>query len=260
MKVMLLTDLEGIAGVTDAGFMDRKGETYALAQRLLCESINLAVQTCFDSGAEHVWYVDGHAGGGNVIESLLDPRAEKCSMAQWQQLLRDGEIDCQLELGSHARAGTLGGFLDHTISSQSWFCHRVNGREMSELSMHALLCGAYGVPIAACIGDEAACVQAKEYIPEIITGAVKKALCRNEAVSYDDADEILVNAVRTALAQYPAIPPFRMQEPLTVELTFCRTDMCEEALQHYGSEVVRVDARTLQRRVGRLTRYEELKF
>lgn len=260
MNVMLLTDLEGIAGVTSIRFMDKTDEAYAQARRLLCHSITLAVQTCLDAGADTVYYVDGHAGGGNVMESLIDPRAQKCSIAQWQQLLREGKIDCQLELGSHARAGTLGGFLDHTINSRSWFSHRINGVEMSELSMHALVCGAYGVPIAACIGDEAACAQAREYIPGIVTGAVKKALCRNEAIAYDNADDILVSAVRRALENYPSIAPLRMEGPLTVELTFYRSDMCEEALAHCACGVIRLDARTLQRTVSRLTCYEDLKF
>ena len=260
MNVMLLTDLEGIAGVTDIGFMDKSGESYAVARQLLCHTINLAVQTCFESGAENVYYVDGHAGGGNVIESLMDPRAQKCSLAEWRQLMQEGKIDCQLELGSHTRAGTTGGFLDHTISSTSWFSHRVNGMEMSELSMHALLCGTYGVPIAGCVGDEAACEQAKEYIPGIVTGAVKKAVCRNQAIPCENADEILVDTVRRALVQYPHIKPFGLSLPATVELTFCRTDMCEEALQRCGDDVVRLDARTLQRKVDRITHYELLKF
>ena len=70
-------------------------------------------------------------------------------------LLQNGELDCQIELGAHARAGTLGGFLDHTITSKAWFSHKVNGMEMSELSLHALLCAQYAVPVIACIGDEA---------------------------------------------------------------------------------------------------------
>jgi len=30
------------------------------------------------------------------------------------------------------------------------------------------------VPVIACTGDETVCEQAKEYIPEMITGAVKR--------------------------------------------------------------------------------------
>ena len=260
MNVFLLNDLEGISGITDIEFMDRTGEKYALARTLLSKSIDLAVRTAFESGADHVYYLDGHGGGGNVIENMIDTRAKKCSIAEWLYLLKDGKIDCLIELGSHARAGTIGGFLDHTLSSKEWFCHKVNGREMSELSMHAIVCGAYGVPVVACIGDEAACVQAKEYIPEIFVGAVKKASCRNVAKDYENANEILIRTVKIALENYKTVPIYKIKEPLTVELTFYRTDMCEAALAHCGDEVTRVNARTLQKRVETITKYDDLKF
>ena len=259
MNVFLLTDLEGIAGVTDIDFMDRSGEKYSIARKCLCQSINLAVDACFAAGAENVYYMDGHGGGNNVYEELIDPRAVKCSIPMWEELLKGGKIDCQIELGAHARAGTVGGFLDHTISSASWFCHRVGGVEMSELSMHALLCGAYGVPVVACIGDEVACRQAREYIPGLFVGAVKKAECRNFAVDYENADEILVDCVKTALAGYQSVPLYTLDLPATVELTYYRTDMCEQAFASCAPCVERVDARTLRKRIERIEVYGDLK-
>ena len=260
MNVFLLTDLEGISGVTDIEFMNRNGEKYEKARMFLSKSINLAVKTAFESGADRVYYLDGHGGGGNVFEELIDPRAQKCSIDEWQQLLREGKIDCQIELGSHARAGTIGGFLDHTLSSEEWFCLKVNGREMSEIALHALLCGAYGVPVVGCIGDEAVCRQVKEYIPEIHVGAVKIAEKRNFATMYDNADEILVKTVGEALKHYKSVPLYQIEGPLTVELTFYRTDFCEKVLARCGDEVRRVDARTLQRTVEKIVRYEDLRF
>lgn len=260
MNVFILTDLEGISGINDITYMERGSEKYALACRFLSESIDLAVKTCFDCGAEHVYYLDGHGGGGNVLEHLIDTRAVKCDITGWQQLLGEGKIDCQIELGAHARAGTVLGFLDHTTNSRKYFCHKVNGMEMSELSMHALVCSAYDVPIVACIGDETACIQAKEYIPDIYTGAVKKALCRNQAVECENADKILTETVKNALDNYKNVSLYKVKEPAEIELTFYRTDMCEEAYSECGKEVERIGARTLRRKVDKITRYEELRF
>ena len=260
MNVFIFTDLEGISGVTDIDFMDKKNEKYSLACELLCKSINLCVATCFDGGADKVYYIDGHAGGGNVNGELIDKRAVKCSLTDWQELLADGQIDCLIELGSHARAGTVGGFLDHTVNSKQWFCHKVNGVEMSELSMHALVSGAYGVPTVACIGDEGACAQAREYIPDIFCGAVKRASCRNFAEDIDDGEHILADTVKTALENYKSVSLYKTQLPATVELTFYRTDMCERALGRCGEDVTRPDARTLRKTVNKITRYDDLKF
>ncbi|MBQ9112560.1 MAG: M55 family metallopeptidase [Clostridia bacterium] len=260
MNVFIFTDLEGISGVTNIDFMDKDNPKYSLACQLLCKSINSAVSACIDAGADKIYYIDGHAGGGNICEEAIDKRALKCSLSEWQTLLENGGIDCQIELGSHARAGTIGGFLDHTVSSKSWFCHKINGIEMSELSLHALVCGAYGIPTVACIGDEAACEQAKEYIPDIYRGAVKKATCRNFAENYDNADNILTDTIKTALNNYKNVSIYKIDEPATVSLTFCRTDMCEKAYARCTDEVTRVDARTLCRTVDKITRYGDLKF
>ena len=260
MNVFILTDLEGISGVVDIEYMDRTGEKYKKACSYLAESINLAVDTCIKCGAENVYYLDGHGGGGNANPDDIDKRAVKCDLATWQQLMRDGKIDCQIELGSHARAGTINGFLDHTVTSRQWFCHKVNGMEMSELSLHALVCSTFGVPIVACLGDETACEQAKEYIPDIYVGAVKKASCRNFAENYDNADEILVNTITKALENYKNVSLFRLSEPMEVELTYYRTDMCEEVYQRRPENVLRVDARTLRKQVDKITKYEDLKF
>ena len=178
----------------------------------------------------------------------------------WEQLLSDGMIDCQIELGSHARAGTLNGFLDHTITSKQWFCHKVNGIEMSELSLHSLLCTKYGVPIVACIGDETACKQAKEYIPDIYVGAVKNALCRNFAEDYENADEILTQTITEALENYKSVSLFNLNKPLEIELTFYRTDMCDEIYKRCSESVLRVDARTLRKQINDFTKYADLRF
>ncbi len=260
MKVMLLTDVEGVAGVTRIDQMDRSSPLYEKTREALTHSINLAVNTAFEAGADTVYYLDGHAGGGNVYENMVDARAKKVTILEWETLLSEGMIDCQIELGAHARAGTIGGFLDHTLSSKIFFSHRVNGAEMSELSIHALICGAYNVPVVACIGDEAACKQAREYIPTIYTGAVKWATERNVATDYANADEILISTVKEALANYQAVEPYKIDEPVTVELTFYRTDWCEGAFKNCGDDVERVDARTLRRRVDTIKHYSQLKF
>ena len=260
MNLFILTDLEGIAGVDSILHMDRSREEYAVARAALTKSLNLAVATAIDCGAKRVYYLDGHGGGGNLLDGEVDPRAEKCTIAKWQELLRDGAIDCQIELGAHTRAGTAGGFLDHTLSSVSIFHVKVNGREMSEVALHAALCGAYGVPIAAVLGDVAACEQAKEYLPGVVVGALKVASCRNFAKTYADADAVLAGTVAKALASYRDMAPFTVDGPCEVEYRFYRTDMCEDAMKRNGDAVTRTDARTLTKTVAKILRYEDLRI
>lgn len=260
MNVFLMTDLEGISNITDISFMDMESPKYKKSCGFLEDEVNLAVDTCFKYGADKVYYLDGHAGGGNISTAKIDSRAQKCSISDWQELLKNGKIDCMIELGAHARAGTILGFLDHTINSKKWFRHSVNGIEMSEASLHAIICGKYSVPVVALTGDETVCSQIKEYIPDIQVGAVKKALCRNKAEQYGNSKEIIANTIKNGLENYKNISIFKVKEPAEITLTFYRTDMCEDALENCGDEVKRPDARTLTKTVETITKYEDLKF
>lgn len=260
MNLFILTDLEGIAGVLDIEFMGRDKEKYQIACRCLEKSINLAVEASFEAGVENVYYLDGHGGGGNVNEENIDKRAVKCNINEWQDLVISGKIDCQIEIGAHARPGTVGGFLDHTLSSMAFFTYKVNGIEMSEYSIHALFCSAYNVPIIACIGDEAACRQAKEYNPSIFTGAVKYAKIRNQSTDYENADEILVSTVKTAIKNYKSVGFYKLEAPYILDVTYYRTDMCEDVIKMRGEIYERIDARTLRKRIGKIVRYNDLKL
>ena len=260
MKIFILTDLEGIPGVNSIDQMERMSPPNLQAKKLLGEWTNKTAAYCREFGADTVYYLDGHAGGGNIFPEQIDPSLIKCTIPEWVDLLKRGEIDAQIELGAHARAGTIGGFLDHTISSKEWFRYTLGGVEYSELAIHAALCGVYNVPIVACIGDVTVCEQAKEYIPEIVTGAVKVASCRNLCTDFPNAEEIIRETVKKALESYRKIPPMKVSLPSDVELTYYRTDMCEKALSRAKGPVERVDARTLRKTVDRIETYEDLKF
>ena len=261
MTVFLLTDVEGLAGVDSLAQMDRETPEYKNTRMLLCDSINKAVSACVEAGADQVYYLDGHGGGGSVFEELIDTRAQKCSsMAEWVELLKSGSIDCQIELGAHARAGTINGFLDHTLTSKTIFSIKVNGLEMGEPALHAAVCGKYGVPVVAVIGDEATCRQAKESVPDCFTCAVKNATERNTAVTYPDADKKMHDTIVAAVKQYRSVSLYRVSEPATVEQTFCRADFCESRMKKQTVAFERVDARTLRKTVPTITSYTDLRF
>ena len=255
MNLFILLDLEGIPGVTDIGYMDREGEKYQDACRYLTRSMNVAAEAAFSAGVDKVYYLDGHGGGGNIIVEEVDRRAVKCDINKWQDLIISGEIDFQIDLGSHARAGTIAGFLDHTFSSKEFFAYRVNGIEMSEYSIHALFCSEHGVPIIACIGDEVACRQAREYNPTVYTGAVKIAKIRNKATDYANGYEIIKDTVIEAIKNYKSVKLYNLESPYTVQLTYYRTDMCDGVMARASENVTRVDARTVSKTLEKINTY-----
>ena len=83
MRIFLLTDLEGIAGVDNIEQMDQAKDTYRNTCEMLEHSINLAVAACYDSGAEQVYYMDGHGGRKtiNVNPENIDGYIQKVAKA-----------------------------------------------------------------------------------------------------------------------------------------------------------------------------------
>ena len=247
MNVLISTDLEGIPGVTSIEDMERGTERYENACRKLEQTLNWVIDACVENGAENIYYSDGHGGGGNIKEENIDPRARKPKVGE--NLTQEGKIDCRLEVGAHARAGTLGGFLDHTFNSKVIFEYLLNGEPCSELSFAAAISGFYNVPCVLCIGDRVACEQAKEYIPEIRTAVVKEGTERNLCHDLPNAEQIIREAVADALQNYRNIPIYKLSLPITVQQTTYRTDSTDlmyKAMMEKGRPVERLDARTLR--------------
>lgn len=259
MNILLITDLEGVPGVTDIDFADTENEKYQKAKLYLTECINKTGDFCLKYGAEKVYFFDGHGGPkmNNVIDEITDSRLIKTDAGGWQNLAREGKIDACIELGSHARAGTVGGFLDHTMSSKVIFTHRINGEEQSELSLHALFLGEFDIPTVCCIGDKAACDQAKEYIAGIVCAPIKTATQRNSCTDEKNPYNIIECAVKEALSSINKIKPIKAKKPIKVEVTYYRTDMCEGALVG-KTDTERVDARTLRKVSRTIEKFSDL--
>lgn len=261
MNIFVITDLEGVWGVTSIDYMEKDSELYNKACDYLTDELLFVGKECKKNGADAIYYLDGHGGyGTNVRTDRLPDYMIKKDIDGWVELLKEGKIDFQIELGSHARAGTIGGFLDHTFNSKENFSYKINGTEQSELSVHALIAGIFNIPIVLCIGDKASVNQAKEYIPEIIGVPVKEAQIRNECVLYDDYKERISKGIVDAIGCYKNIKPYLLKAPYEIELTYYRTDMCEKHLMMAKGNVIRKDARTLVKKIDIINTYWDLKI
>ena len=267
MNVLITTDIEGIPGITTMESIFKstdEGVSYGKSCRKLENALNWVIETCIENGADDIYYIDGHGGGGNIIEENINPRAVRINLEEQAKLLKAGKIDCNIELGAHARAGTLGGFLDHTFNSSVIFDYQINGKSCNELSLQATLYGNFNVPTILCVGDVVACEQAKEYIPEIRTAPVKKGTERNVCEELPNAEQVVREATADALVNYKNIPPYKPGYPITIQQTTYRTDMTDRiyaAMRAKGDTAVeRLDARTLRKTVTEINNYFDLRF
>jgi D-amino peptidase len=174
MRIYLMTDLEGVAGVLN--FMDwctPDSRYYETAKELLTREVNAAVEGFFAGGATAITVVDGH-GAGAINPLLLDPRAElmRGFAMGWPFLLDEG-YDTVAWIGQHAKAGTPYAHIAHT----QWFNYidlSVNGVSIGEFGQLALCASELGIPAIFFSGDRAGCAEAQALTPGIEVVNVKR--------------------------------------------------------------------------------------
>lgn len=248
MKIYILADMEGTSGIWRMEQVQRSSNSYAEGRELLCADVNAAVAGAFDGGATEVVVGDTHGGGPNFILERMDPRATYETPTPGYALPGLDESFAGLILtGHHAMAGTLNGFLDHTMNSGAWFRFRINGREVGEIGIETAYAGHYDVPLIMVTGDEAACAEAEEQFPGVVPAAVKRGLGRNQAqcMSPENARALIRKRAAEAVINASKMKPWKIDLPATLELTFYRSDYADSAAAKPGAE--RVDARTVRR-------------
>jgi D-amino peptidase len=250
MRLYILADMEGISGIGSLDQTKRRLPEYIAGCSLMTSEVQTVVDEAFRCGATRVVVCDTHGGGGQLQAEKMDSRAvyETPDSARWMPSLND-TFDGLILLGQHARAGTLNGFLDHTISSASWFEYRLNDQIYGEIAMAAAYAGHYDVPVIMVTGDEAAVEEGKALLGNIPGVAVKRGLGRNraECVPAAKAHASIKEAICEALGSAGIRPPFKPTLPARVRLTLYRSDMADRLANRSGTK--RIDARTVERTI-----------
>lgn len=181
MKVYIMTDMEGVAGVLDhdnwcqPAERGYPGRYYELGRELLTQEVNAAIEGLWQGGADDIVVSDGHGAGG-INPLLLDQRAKL--LRGWPNgwpLELDESYGAVVWIGQHAKASTPRAHLAHT----QWFNYldlSINGVSIGEFGQFALCASELGIPAIFASGDEAFCQEATALIPGIYTIAVKRGL------------------------------------------------------------------------------------
>lgn len=250
-SVYIMTDLEGVAGIDDwdprhrdDGAQARGVADRAEMQRLLTGEVNAACEGLLAAGVEEVLVNDGHGAGRTILVEELIPGV---------RIVRGLERPCWLpglsprhgglvQVGMHAMAKTPNACLCHSMSLGK--IYRINGREMGEMEMAALLAGQLGVPWIFTSGDLYACRESERFVPGIVTAAVKEGLNLNCAIHLTptDARQLIRERVQEAVAKAGELAPLTLGPgPVAMEI---QHDEPWPAVLRHNAE--RVDAFTIR--------------
>ncbi|MFH0962698.1 MAG: M55 family metallopeptidase [Planctomycetota bacterium] len=174
MKLYLMTDLEGVAGVLNVqDWCEPTGRYYEKAKRLLTLEVNAAVEGFFEAGASSIIVLDGH-GWGAIDAELLDERVELGrGWPQGYPLLLDATFDAVAFVGQHAKAGTPYAHLPHT-GNAGVLDLSINDLSIGEFGEIVLCASELGVRTIFASGDLAFTREAQDLLPGIEIVAVKR--------------------------------------------------------------------------------------
>ena len=248
MRVLTMSDMEGVGGIVVWSQVLAAQPMYEEGRRLYTEEINAAVRGATAAGATEIVVVDCHGAGGDwtnnsLVPELLNPDCEWVAHHTWSRYIDILELGCDaaLMVGMHARAGTPDGVICHTISTTSWRNLHFNSDLVGETGINAALCGHYGCPVLLVTGDTAVCREATALLGESLnTVAVKHGLSRFSARQIPPlrARQMIENGAKTALHDLKAVKPYVPTVPTTITIELSTVDNANEFRGRYGVEIV----------------------
>jgi D-amino peptidase len=254
IKVYMSVDMEGITGVVHTDQTTVAGGDYGIARRWMTEDVNAAILGALDAGATEIVVNDSHGDMRNIIAGDLHPAASLISGSPKPMGMMEGidaSFDAVLFVGYHAKAGTADATLDHTISSATVYSITINGIEMPELGINALVAGYFNVPVVMVSGDKAVCGQAKEILGDkVLTAQVKEAIGRVAAkhLPFESARKLIRQQAKSAIEKRKDAKVHKLAAPYVFELSYLRTSQADNAVSVPG--VKRLGARSIQLESG----------
>ncbi|HHY98563.1 MAG TPA: M55 family metallopeptidase [Firmicutes bacterium] len=225
MKVYILSDLEGTAGIINFDDYGEPGARYyELAKSLVTAEVNAAVEGALDAGADEILVLDGH-GHGAINPLELHPSAKLLAgRPMTYPFGLDASFDAMVIVGQHSKAGTPGGHLAHTGSFDVKE-YTINGISVGELGVNMLFAGYFGVPTVMVSGDDAVCNEALALVPGIEVAAVKKGLNWGAAIHLHPhkARELIREKARLGIQRCRELPIYKINPPY------------ERRIEYYGT-------------------------
>lgn len=215
MKFLVMTDIEGVTGVTT--FNQAEGSEFG--KKMLMNDLKAVLDGIADAGAEAVVY-DMHTDGRNIdIEQISSPvvMGKPILGDLWRGVGGEG-FDGLFMVGLHTMQHT-GALLEHSYLREYDSIH-LNGILLGEIGMEAALAGERGIPLKFVSGDDMGCAEGKELIQGLVTCPVKYSLTPDTAVCLPPSktEEMLREAA--CAAAKADIKPFAVQAPYEIKIVF----------------------------------------
>ena len=157
----------------------------------------------------------------------------------------DDSFAAAIFIGYHAGVSNIDGIAAHTVSGDL-LSIKINGTEMTEGGMNALIAGHFGVPVVMISGDEAAVREVSDMVGPI-EGAVVKwhySHTSGRTLMPGTAQALIKEKVQAGLRRRKELKPFRIEGPLTLDMTYKNAKAAE--MIAYLPNVGLIDSHTVR--------------
>ncbi len=222
MRLLIIADIEGVAGVCCREQTVSGNAEYQMARQLMIEEVNAVVEGAVRTGISEITVIDSHGSMINLPIDNLSPQAKLVQGKPRALGMIDGiqfaDHDALMMVGAHSAAGEYG-VLAHTINSRAFLKVEINGQVMGEVDLYSSLAAEFGVPLLMVSGDDHLKAHVAEAFPESEYVQVKKArgAYAAESLPVSIARELLSAAASQSLLKrlqpktaFSLRPPYRM--------------------------------------------------
>jgi D-amino peptidase len=252
MKVWISFDMEGVAGIVDWDqCRPSGGPRYAVGCALMLDEVNAAIEGALAGGATEVVLNDSHGGMANLDPRLVAGGARYVAGRHKPLYMMEGldeSVGAAFFVGYHGSISGRPSTLSHTYNPEVFAAARVNGVEVGESGINALVAEHFGVPIAFVSGDSVTWSETEAFAPGAVNVVTKESITRFSALNLHPAESCrriragAEEAVRRVAAGRVGTPG--ITRPASLELDVLTGDMAEVATWARGTE--RVGERTVR--------------
>ncbi|UIJ33770.1 M55 family metallopeptidase [Allobranchiibius sp. GilTou73] len=251
MKVYISFDFEGVAGIVDWEQCREGGAAYALGCELMLGEVNAAIDGAVEGGADEIVVNDSHSTMRNLDPSALAHEVMYVSGRHKQHYMMqqlDDSFDVIFFVGYHGSISGAASTLSHTYNPEVFAAARVNGVEVGESGINALVADHYAVPIGLVTGDDATQQQTAPFARNAVRVVTKYSDSRFSAKNlHPTASRRLIRAGALEAVQRASsggLARVDLTHPVQLDLDVQTGDMAEVGSWVKGAE--RIGTRTIR--------------
>ena len=218
MKFLVMTDIEGVTGVTSFP----QAEKSDFGKEMLMNDLLAVLDGIKAAGGEAIVY-DMHTDGRNVDITKIN-----CPAVLGKPIMPDlyrgvgDDLDGLFLVGLHTMQGT-GDLLCHSYLRE-YDAIYLNGILVGEIGIEAALAGERGIPLKFVSGDDMGCKEAEALVDGVVTCAVKKSLTEDAAICSTPEVTAKMLKEKAFEAAKAEIKPFSVKAPYEIKIVYsdCR--------------------------------------